>query len=178
MEDRDQKGSEPGSEAERELLERRAAELARPELGSDALRSIYVVFELAGERFGLVAKWVFRVLRDRSLTPVPLTDRTLVGLTVFEGEVLAVFDIRELIAPRSAGLSNFENIVVVGRERAEFGVLVDKLEGFVDLEESEIIPSAQDGSSRGLSLGVSSDGIVIVDGARLVVDERLKVRHV
>jgi purine-binding chemotaxis protein CheW len=139
-------------EAERQLLEDRAAALASPPAAeADTGETLdLVVFVLGGQRFAVEARHVLEAVALDHLTPVPGTRASLLGVTNRRGRVLGVMDLRrQLAADAPAGaLSHVVAVSVDGmsfgiaaeaveettRERAAVGAVTDDLVTVLDLE--------------------------------------------
>jgi len=137
----------------------------------------YVIFSAGGERFGIAASLVWRVMPVLDLTVVPLASEVLTGLMVLDGEVLAVFDLCAVLGRPSRLVEGGERVIVVGEGMPELGFAVREVEGLVELTDDEITaePGMEGGAS--LSRGLAVDGALILCGERLLADGRLTVDH-
>ncbi len=167
--------------ADRALLTERAAALAVAGGRSGAARNVVQVaaFTLASERYAVEVGFVREVVRLAELTLVPGTPDFVMGLTTLRGEVLAIFDLRRLLGVPVRGVTDLSRVVVLGAERAEFGVLADTIIGLVDLDVGEVLEPAASLVGRGRSLvrGVTRDALVLLDGAALLGDSSLYIEQ-
>ena len=87
------------ADGRRELLDRRARQLARvPDAPPRAGEVLELVgFVLAGARYGIESRFVREVARLTRFTPVPGTPAFVLGITNLRGEILALFDLRHLL---------------------------------------------------------------------------------
>jgi purine-binding chemotaxis protein CheW len=166
-------------EQARAVLDERARALARvPVRPPNAAESIEAVtFRLGDERDALETRFVRRVERVESPTPVPGAPDVLVGLVNLHGEILAVFDLRVLLGIARAEATDRTRVIVVGNDGDEFGILADAAHDVVTLRTSEVLafPGALEGLARlGLS-GITHDALVVIDGAALLRDDRLVI---
>lgn len=154
---------------EREILARRARELARPLAGEERRDERPVVrFTLGGERIAIEARWLLGVARLATLAPLPGAEPPLRGVTVWQGELLTVLDLRTLLGISTVGLSDLTRVLVVGDRRPRLGLLVDAV-GESGVLASDALHPAPDGSpGRDLLLGVTADAERVLDGARLL----------
>lgn len=167
------------ADAARALLESRARALARvpadkPRAGE---RLELVVFVLAGERYGIESRYVREVLRLTRYTAVPGTPRFVVGITSLRGDILAIFDLRELLGITTHGVTDLGRIVVLGEQRREFGVLADAATEMVLVASADLVQTGP-AWSRAYLQGVTPDGVVVLSGAALLSDPRLEVGSV
>ncbi|MET0595126.1 MAG: chemotaxis protein CheW [Polyangiaceae bacterium] len=167
------------SRAEKDaILAERARLLARPRetLTAQKLTGLRLAtFALTGERYGLEARLVIEISRLTDFTPLPHAPDHLVGITNLRGEILPVFDLRALLGLSRRALDDMSRLVVLGRGRAEFGVLADSTRELVVLPPNELLPpppSVSDGA-RHFMRGVTKDALVVLDGEVLLDDRRL-----
>jgi purine-binding chemotaxis protein CheW len=162
--------------AERALLVRRAERLARPPPSSletgGALQ--VVTFSLGRERYGIESAYVREVVRFTDFTPVPGAPEFLVGVTGLRGELLAIVDLRALLGVQQQGITDLSRIIVLGGERAEFGLLADSTHELKLLPAGQLLePAAAAGLERQLLRGVTAEALIVLDGAALLRDQRL-----
>jgi purine-binding chemotaxis protein CheW len=161
----------------KEVMEERTRALARvptqPARATDILE--IVTFALAQEYYGIEARYVREVIRLNDFTPIPGTPDFFVGVTNLRGEILAIVDLRKFLGVAPAGLSDLSRVVVLGVERAEFGVLADAMHGVATLPLDGLLepPGSVSGVGREYLCGVTKDALVVLDGAVLLNDTRL-----
>jgi purine-binding chemotaxis protein CheW len=163
-------------ERARALLEERARALARPPAAtSDAGVLHLVTFALANERYGIEARHVRAVARLSDYTPVPGAPDFLLGVMNLRGEVLAVVDLRKFLGAAVRGVSDLSRVLVLGADRAEFGILADEAHEVRPLAADAVLdpPASVAGIGREYLLGVTADALIILDGAVLLRDPRL-----
>lgn len=160
------------------ILAERAALLARPletanGHATDDLR--LATFALTGERYGIEAHHVLEISRLADYTPLPHAPSHLVGVTNLRGEILPVFDLRALLGLSRRALDDLSRLVVLGHDRAEFGVLADSTRELVSIAPKEILPPPMSVSeaARHYMRGVTKDALVVLDGSVLLEDPRL-----
>jgi purine-binding chemotaxis protein CheW len=170
----------PSPEAAAELLARRARALEQPlergSVGGDF--SNIVAFTLGAERYGIEMEWIREVVRFTDLTPVPGAPALVAGMINYRGEIVAVIDLRELFGIKASGLVDMLSVIVVGSERAEFGVLASRVLETVSVHGEELARSpleAVGGAGGELVKGIARDALVVLDGQRLLTDRRLFV---
>jgi purine-binding chemotaxis protein CheW len=165
------------SERARQVMDERARALARvPARGPDAAAVLQVVvFSLANERYALEARFVQRVVPFSEYTPVPGAPDFLVGVFNLRGEVLAVIDLRKFFGVPARALTEQSRVLVLGGERAEFGVLADATDEVAALRTDDVLepPDSVAGIGREYLRGVTRDALIVLDGAVLLQDRRL-----
>ena len=158
----------------RELLAKRARQLARP-LEDDqgiardraGMFSLLIV-RLGDERVGLALDRITEVHRVSALTPIPGARLPVVGVAAWRGRVLTVLD----IAPSRSGpiaITDSTRILVVGRQRAAFGVVADDVEDVLDVNMHDVAPVDDvPAARRDFIRGVTADALVVVDADALI----------
>jgi purine-binding chemotaxis protein CheW len=159
-------------ERARQVMEERARTLARvPTEAPDAAEVLEVVsFSLANERYAIETGHIREVIRFTDFTPVPGAPDFLVGLVNLRGEILAVFDLRKLFGIVDMGVTDLSRVIVLGGERAEFGVLADTVYEVMTLRTSEVFepPGSVAGVGREYLRGVTKEGLIVLDGSVLL----------
>ena len=159
-------------------LHDRAERLARRPERHDAVApgQRMLVFRLDGERYALDLRYVRTATVPGPITPVPGTPDLLLGVTCLRGEVVAVFDLRRVLDARATTPTAGRTLLLLGERHAEFAVLASEVEGFMDLNESQLRrPSTATPAdpARRLVLGITDPALVVLDAAALLADERL-----
>jgi purine-binding chemotaxis protein CheW len=162
-------------EQARQVLEERARALARvPAAGPSAGEAIeVVVFTQGGEPYALETRYVREVVRLTDCTPLPGAPPFLVGVLNLRGELLAVLDLRSFLGFEGAG-GERAWVLVLGAERAEFGLRVDAALEVRRLRLDEVLPPPDSGGPRRDHVrGVTAEALIVLDGGELLRDERL-----
>jgi purine-binding chemotaxis protein CheW len=167
-------------EQAKKLLDERARALARvPALPPDSREVIEViVFGLSGGRFAVETRFVREVLRSFVSTPVPGRRDFLIGVTNLRGEILAVMNLSSFFNLDTTATSDQRPwLLVLGTERAEFGIVAHEVVDVRMLRLDEIHPPP--GSITGVALdctrGVTADAVIVLDGAALLSHQHLVV---
>lgn len=154
------------------VLEERARALARPPSAREADDGLtLIVFTLDGERLALELDHVRAAGRTPPVTPVPAAPSALTGVVNFRGEIVAVFDLG-----RARPAEPRPYLIALGRERIEFAILADTVEGLVRTAAAAIVrrpwEEAGDDAAAG---GVTADALNVLDGAALLEDRRFVI---
>jgi purine-binding chemotaxis protein CheW len=166
--------------AQERLLTARAAALAgtvaapaeAPAGGLEVL-----AFRCGGERYAFDAACVARVLPALPLTLLPGVPEHIAGITMWEGEVLAVLDLRVLLALPLSELAEPGAYIVLRGEDNRFAVLADAIDGtrhFAHDAMGHGLPMLADLDASYL-LGVALDRTALLDARRLLADSTLVV---
>jgi purine-binding chemotaxis protein CheW len=164
----------------RQVLRERAATLARlaPVADSADAGTIEVLaFEVGGERYAVETARVAQATPMLALTALPGVPNHVAGITAWRGEVLAVLDLRSLLALPLARLAEPSALVVLQGAGIVCALLADTIAGVCRYPRA-----ALEGAVPGLGhiragylLGVAPDRTAILDAAALLGDPRLIV---
>ena len=118
-----------------------------------------VVVRLGGSRYALPMEAVAEVGRPPGLTRVPGLPTWMAGVANWRGRVLAVLDLRPLLAAPVAELDRRARLVVLRRGQVAVGVLTEGVEGTHFLDEDIVEPSLAHlpGSAADLMSGQTTD---------------------
>ena len=168
------------SHADQTVLDARARELARPiSRRASANGHLDVVgFQLAHERYAIESRFVAEVFPFTDITPLPGTPAFVVGIVNFRGSVLSVIDLKFFFQLPMKGLNDRNRAIVLRSANMEFGVLVDAMHGtrrIVQENLQEALPTLSGIREKYLK-GVTPDGVVVLDGGKLLSDDALVVR--
>ncbi len=159
------------------VMEERARALARVPPRAPHVAEVLEVatFSLANERYAIETCHIREVVRFADFTPVPGAPEFLVGCINLRGEILAVFDLRRFFGVAEKGLTDLSQVLVLGGERAEFGVLADAVYEVLTLRTDDVFepPGSVAGIGREYLRGVTKEGLIVQDGAVLLQSARL-----
>jgi purine-binding chemotaxis protein CheW len=166
--------------AQERLLRERAAALAAtavPGLARPADGIEVLAFQCAGERYAFEAAWVARVLPLLPLTAIPGLPGFFAGVSIYEGEVLAVLDLRVLLGLPVTELADPAALIVLRGEDNCFAVLAEAIDGarhFASGGMGHCLPMLAD-LDQSYLLGVAPDRTALLDARRLLTDSTLVV---
>jgi purine-binding chemotaxis protein CheW len=162
-----------------EILRERAQALARaPAAATRRGQTLHVaIFALAQERYALETAHIREVVRLTDFTPIPGAPAFVVGVINLRGEILAVIDLRQFLGVAVQGVTDLSRVLVLGHDRAEFGVLADAVHEVQALSSDDVLepPGSVAGIGREYLRGVTADALILLDGAVLLNDTRLVV---
>lgn len=168
---------DPGEDAA-EILRRRARALAARRDGASARPVLEVLrFRLGEERYAIECRYGVEVHPLRHLAPVPCCPPHIVGVINARGRMLPVVDLRKLFHLAEAGLADLHRVIHLRAEGIEWGLLADLGLDTFELDPATLQPPpATLGGARAESvLGVTADGLILLDAARIARDPRMTV---
>lgn len=161
-----------------EILKERAKTLAKP-LEQEEFKGDYLeilVFKLASERYGIETEFAREVYPLKDYTYLPCAPPFIFGLINVRRKILTIIDLKVLFSMPSS--SNEESkIVILKQGDHEFGILSDGFEGIQRILVNKIQPTLPTltGIRAELLKGVTLEGIVILDGKKLLSSKQIIV---
>ena len=174
-------GAEPHltPEQARAVLEDRARALAHvPDGPPDPAQALDVVtFSLASQDYAIELDSVHKIVPLGELTPVPGAPDAFAGVINVRGEILAVIDLCRLLSISGGSRTDHAWVIVLGGDRNEFGLLADAVGEVRSLRTAEVLAlqAAVTGPGQQSLRGVTEDGLIVLDGAVLLQDDRLVI---
>ncbi len=166
------------AEQQRNILDQRARELAVPlPADADTTDAIEILkFEMGGERYALETTAILELKRVTSLTRVPGCPAFVRGITNLRGGVLAIIDLCTLFQ-MTAKPQDEPWMLVLGDDRAEFGIIIDDAADVDSMNTRSIFPppASLPLVQRELLRGVTADAMLVLDGTALLDDQRLVI---
>jgi purine-binding chemotaxis protein CheW len=167
------------TERTQRVLEQRAASLARvPPSSQRAEAQLELLcFKLGSQRCAIEMRFVNEVQKPMPITRLPGAPAHLLGITSLRGEILPVFDVRELLHAGNAERAESARVLVLGETGPDVCVTVDAVYEIRVLAADSVLDSSQSrfGVSAGYLRGVTSDALVVLDAAALLADRQLFV---
>jgi len=99
-----------------------------------------VVFDLAGEAYGVDIESVQEIIRMQNITHVPRTSPYVNGVINLRGKIVPVVDLRKRLALPCSELGEESRIVVVKVEESTLGLIVDAVNEVHRLDDSQVEP--------------------------------------
>ena len=163
------------------ILKARAKALARKIEGSSREEaSLEVVcFLLGQEKYGIESRYVREVCPLNDLTLLPGAPSFVLGIVNMHGKVLSVIDIREFFDLPQRGVGDLDRLIVLQHGSMEFALFCNAILEVVEVPTSELqsdLPTLTDLRAKYLK-GVTGDRVAILDGAKLLSDEKMIVRE-
>lgn len=170
----------PPPEQWHDILAHRARQLAEPPEQETEVQLIEVVsFLLAYETYAIETTYVREVYPLKDLTPLPCTPPFVAGIVNVRGQVMSVIDMKQLFELPVMGLTDHNKVVIISDDTMEFGILTDAILGVRHIPLPDIQPDLPtlSGMREAYLKGVTSERIVVLDGAKLLHSERIVVQE-
>lgn len=102
----------------------------------------YVVFLIGEDKYASPLENVAEISRIPPVTPVPRTDEFVVGVANLRGNIVTILDLKPLLGipeDEDKPLSGYK-MLILGFEGLTAAIVVDRVEGVVEIGESELEP--------------------------------------
>ncbi len=154
----------------RAVLEERARLVARPAVPPVAGDTLEVVtFALANETYAVESHYVLEVFRLAELSPLPGAEPPVRGVTAWRGALLTILDLRPVLGLSVVALNDLSRVIVVGDERATFGILADAVRDVVTLPASEVQQPPEGVAAQGTYLrGMTGEAVLVLEARTLL----------
>lgn len=163
----------------RTLRERARRLAAAPEPQAEGERLELLVFDLARETYAVETAFVREAFTLKDLTPVPCTPHFVLGIINVRSEFCPVIDLKRLFGLPERGLTNATCAVILRRGAIEFGIVADVVIGVrtVPVDAIAAPPATLAGVQAEFLRGVTGDGLIVVDAARVLGHPSMIVRE-
>jgi chemotaxis signal transduction protein len=154
------------------ILASRARLLARPaapEQNADGGMLPVLAFQVGDEEIAIPLESIVAIARLASVAPLPRAVRPVYGVTAWRGRPLTVLT---LGAGRPTVGAESRLLVLGTSARAALALLVDTVHEVRELSRTDLSPAVA-GPRRGYTLGITSGGLLVLDGATLLDPESL-----
>lgn len=174
------RGYAPAPDERGRILRRRAEHLAHDEEKAAVADTVEIVeFLLAHEHYGIESPHIREVHPLRDYTPLPGLPAFVLGLINVRGRILSVVDLKKFFDLPAKGISDLNKVIIIGDETMEFGILADVILGVRGIAAAAIgpPPPTLTGIGEEFLRGVTGEGLVILDAARILTDEKIMVHQ-
>ncbi|MDP4289769.1 MAG: chemotaxis protein CheW [Bacteroidota bacterium] len=140
--------------------------------------SLYVVkFMLSGEVYCIEAELVSEVLPLKELAVIPCTPPFIVGIINIRGQVFTVLNLKKVFNLSERGISEFNKVMIVCHENISFGIVADAIIGTQYIGNAAINQVLYSTKSNEFITGVTSEGLIVLDGKALIKSKELVVNQ-
>ena len=178
------------SDAEKQkILRQRAKALAQEPLKKESAEEHLEILEflLAYEKYAVESKYIREVYPLKEFTPLPCTPPFVLGIINVRGQIFSVIELKKFFDLPEKGISNLNKVIIISTDEPvvngiagmEFGVLADAILGVRLIPVHEIQPTLPTltGIREGYLRGITKDRVVILDGKKLLSDQKIIVNE-
>ena len=163
----------------KDILKARAVKLAKETVSEkEKSKELDVVeFKIARETYGIELKFIRTIYPLKNLTYIPGAPDFIKGVINLRGEIISVVDLKKFFDLPDQELTNLSQVIILSSDTMEFGILADEILDVMQIPEASIQPSLP--TLTGIRLaylkGVTGDSEVILDGDKLLADEKMLI---
>ncbi len=165
-----------GDQPTADTLEQRTRQLARPvaEPASERGAGRFLTFSFGAERYGWPVNQVRAITRVGHVTPVPSAPAYYRGVASLRGQVLSVMDLGAYLGIPPLNTPP-ELMIVIDGAGLEIGVLASEVFDVLDVPPNTLASPSSAGLDPELIIGVTPDGLTLLDAEALLRRERYRV---
>jgi purine-binding chemotaxis protein CheW len=95
------------------------------------------------------------------------------------GQIMPVIDLKKILQLPDQGLGELNKVIILSHDQIEFGILADTVHGTQSLEIDKIkeVPVTISGSEKTYLMGITLDGLIILDARKFISDKKLVVNQ-
>lgn len=169
------------SEKAKQILQMRALALAEEPPAKEARNEGIDVLEfvLGFERYALESCYVTHVGHLEDIVPLPCTPAFIRGVATLRGEILPIIDLKKFFEMPESELPGRNKLIVLQWGKMTFSTLADEVLGVRRLLLTDLQPSLPTltGIRKKYLKGVTSERLVVLDAAKLLLDESIVVEE-
>ncbi len=122
-----------------------------------------VIFQVAGQRFGVRSSCVSQIVRAATLTPAVRPARGVLGLLNLRGKPVVVFDVRQLLAAEAVPLQASDHLIVLQLASRMLALRAEQTEGL------QMLPTGELDAASGVLANCDAVEGIVQAGERLVI---------
>jgi purine-binding chemotaxis protein CheW len=165
---------------ERGILRERAQKLAAvpPQPCNEEILSV-LRFSLGEEIYGIEYSHIREVLPLPPVTPIPCVPSFVRGIMNVHGRIVSLLDMRDILGLPGSGPRPHSCAIILQSATIEFALIADEILGLSPVARSSIHASlpALAGVKADSLLGVTAEGLVLLNAGKLLADKRLVVEE-
>ncbi len=161
---------------DRKILEERAQALAQPlkePTRTDKNAESFVIFSLAGKRYGISSKFVKVSMIAKQIIEIIKAPKHIRGLVRIEGRTVPLVYLPYFWHPESDVISDTDYLILISTLGMNFALMVNHIESVIKIapEEISMPPQTIELGIRKTLTGITKDDILIIDAEQLVNSE-------
>ena len=164
-------------EENKAILRSRAREMAQePEKQTtDSLITNFLIFDLAGETYGINATFVREVYPLKDYTSLPGVPSYILGILNVRGQILTIVNLKKLFKLPEKGLGELNKVIIIRNHKMEFGIMADSIMGIKTFPYDSIgeLPATFTGVGSDYLKGITPENIIILDGEKILGDNKI-----
>lgn len=163
-----------------DILKKRAEALAESNQPANKKDTIETAsFLLRDEIYGIELRFVREILPLGPMTFIPGVPEYISGIINVRGEILSVMDLKRLFNLEAETVPDIQHIMILSAPGMTFGILADQILGVRQIPRETLQSSLPTltGMRANYLKGLDKTGLIMLDGEKLLTDERLVVNN-
>lgn len=169
-------------EKKRKILKDRAIKLAATdkEFFKEKKHLETVVFTLANEIYAIESQYIREVYPLKDFTKLPSVPSFVFGIINVRRHILTVIDLKVFFDLTSKQQKLPDKIIILESNEGAFAILADSIEGIrqIALDEMQASLITLTGVRQLFLKGITQDGVIILDGKKLLNEKILIVNQI
>jgi purine-binding chemotaxis protein CheW len=169
----------PSSEETQRILKARALALAQEaspqNVGSEDTQ--VVEFTLGNESYAIESHFIVQIACVENIMPLPCTPAFVLGMVNVRGQIFPVIDLKVFFKQPGKELTNANKVIVLQSGKVVFSILAEEILGLRHIPVTDILPTPPTltGTRKNYLKGITSEPLMILDAAKLLLDESIFV---
>lgn len=162
-----------------DILKDRANRLARidkqEKVVGDSIETL--TFHLANETYAIEAKYIKEVHALKDYTPLPCVPSFVYGLINIRRRIYSIIDLRPLFDLPILKKKAESRIIILKNDQTSFALIVDRVIGLLSVQKDGLQHHVEslNGFRNNILKGITKEGLIILDGDKLLTEKSLIV---
>ncbi len=137
-----------------------------------------IEFNLGSERYAIETEYVKEALDLKDFASLPCTSLVIHGVMNVRGTIYALINLKALLNIDPDPDIEQLKVIVLEDDESSFGIVIDRIDGIIQMREAMLNMALEtlDPINQELVKGIAKQGLVVLDGQKLLRDQRLVVR--
>lgn len=134
-----------------------------------------LTFHLANELYGIEAKYIKEVYPIKEISTLPSVPKYIYGLINIRRRVYSIVDLRPLFDLPVMDRTLESRVIILKNDQMSFGLFADQVIVLrsIGIDELQLHIEGLNGIRKDILKGVTKDRLIVLDGDKLLNDERL-----
>lgn len=170
-----------GSPSKVEILQKRAAVLARnPQIETDQGEIISgLAFLLSEEQYVIDATYVSEVIPLREFTSLPCCPPFILGVINLRGRIISIINLKSFLNLPPRGITNHNKLIIVKYHEIEVGLLADEVNAQIPVFIGQLqasLPTLTEKQKEYL-IGITPDCSILLDMKKFLSSDEIIVNE-
>ncbi|MCX6072761.1 MAG: chemotaxis protein CheW [Campylobacterales bacterium] len=137
-----------------------------------------ITFRIGNEHYAIESDVVNEVHASMKLTLVPYTPSYIQGIFYMRGRFISVIDLKHFLGMETQSDEVLGSLLLLHNGEMEFAVAVNDVQEQTKLSKKTLqLPSGFDLPRTDLMIGVSEEGVILLNGKKLLSDSAMRIHQ-